>query len=101
MLNLLKSLPRISDKLNQTQIATSMKEKKFHKKNNENAVYNIISFFHFLNLPLLTTIDGGFEKAQTDLEQKNHKTELPIVQAIWQNCSARSTSHIAMSLKTF
>ena len=100
MLNLLESLPRISDKLYQTEIAT-LKKKKLSQKNNENAVYKIISFFHFLNLPLLTTIDGAYEKAQTDLEQKNHKTELPIVQAIWQNCSARSTSHIAMSLKTF
>ena len=32
---------------------------------------------------------------------KNHKTELLMAQAIWQNFSARSTIHIAMCLKHF
>ena len=68
-----KSLPCKSDKLNQTQIATLKRKKKTFTKNNKNAVYKIISFFPFLNLPLLTTIDG--KSTDRNVEQKNQITE--------------------------
>ena len=71
--------------------------------------YSAILYFLFLNMKfrfsgndliLATSRECVFGKKTYKIETWNTKLHYELVHVVWQNCSARSTIHIAMCLKT-